>query len=385
MGIPITLVRQSGNIKINRLVRIKSFQIFKDRKPICFIEDKIVFSKRWTLLVADTKVHKVKAKFNLPIPLWKKPLFYFKIIRRLLRLDVTIGIYAFNILFVCFNGKMYAIDITQCSLLNEYKIYKGRSPLYLTYIENMEACGFTTGLYFGEYFGNSEKIPVSIWMIDVFGNYKEVYTFAKGIINHIHNIIPDIHNNCVWIFAGDFEESASIWKVEDNFKKVNCVLCGSQQYRACIGFPTAQGLIYATDSQFEENYIRLLFEVNGSYISNPVQKVNGSVIYGCQIKDKFVFSTSTEPSIIRKNKVLHWLERRPGSGIIFNESQILIGNLQEGFNVIHKKNKDFLPYRLFQFGTIKFPAGKNLTNSLYSYSIANISNDMDTEIREFDF
>jgi hypothetical protein len=60
---------------------------------------------------------------------------------------------------------------------------------------------------------------------------------------------------------------------------------------------------------------------------------------------------------------------------------LILGSLKDDFQTIEIKKKDFLPYRLFQFGTIMFPAGVNPTNKLFSYSVANTKNDLHTEIR----
>lgn len=48
-----------------------------------------------------------------------------------------------------------------------------------------------------------------------------IYTFEKEAINHIHNIIPDEKNKCVWILTGDFDNAAAIWRATDNLKRWN--------------------------------------------------------------------------------------------------------------------------------------------------------------------
>ena len=165
------------------------------------------------------------------------------------------------------------------------------------------------------------------------------------------------------------------------FASVQPTVTGDQQYRACVGFPVGDGLLYATDSQFEQNHIRLLKPVDGEWESKAIEPINGSCIYGCRVGTSFMFSTSTEPGDEKRNAIARILETKKGPGIVANESQILMGNLAEGFELIARNAKDPFPYRLFQFGTVTFPAGENPGDLLFSYSIGNKTNDLSTEVR----
>jgi hypothetical protein len=358
---------------------MKPFKTLRNVKPICFVNDWIIMNKSSSFIVLDAHSEEIIKKIKIPIPYIKRLLFIFKPTRRLFRLGAINGIFSMNKVFITIDKKIFSLTIDDFKLREEHIFKKGNGPLYLKNIERVR--NFKDGLYFGDYFGNNSKEPINITRRNHDGTFEIVYTFPKGQINHIHNLILDNFNDCVWILAGDFGEAAGIWQAKDNFKSVKKVLTGSQQYRSCIAFPTKDGLIYPTDSQFEQNYIRILKYENDTYVSKPIQKINGSVIYGCSIGEKIIFSTSTEPSISNNNKFLHWLERKPGSGINKNESHLVLGTLKDGFKIIDIKKKDLLPYRLFQFGTIMFPSGINPTNKLFSYSVANIKNDLHTEIR----
>lgn len=359
---------------------INPIKVTKNTKPVCFVNDWIVLFKSPHVIILDVHTEEVIKKIKTPIPFIKSIISFIKPIHRLLRLGAKNGVYAMGKIFIIINKKLYSISTDEFYLKMEYQYEKGSGPLHLINIEGIE--NFKDGLYFGDYFGNNSKEPINITRRNYDGSFEVIYTFEKGKTNHIHNLIPDKYNNCVWILAGDFNDAASIWKAKNNFDTVERVVFGSQQYRSCLAFPTKDGLLYMTDNQFEQNYIRLLTNIENSYVSEPIKKINGSVIYGCIVGDKIVFSTSTEPSVTYKNKILNLLVRKPGLGIIKNESHIISGSLKDGFHIIDKNKKDFLPYRLFQFGTIMFPAGKNPTNKLFSYSVGNIKNDLHTEIRK---
>ena len=198
----------------------------------------------------------------------------------------------------------------------------GRGPLNYTIIENIK--NFENSIVFGEYFGNNSRKHIHIYKRNKNFKWEIIYTFKEGTINHIHSIIPDKFRNCLWIFAGDFDHSSSIWKVENNFKNIERILYGKQIYRACVGYPTEEGLIYATDTQFEKNSIRILRINKGDLLSEELFKINGTCVYGTNLKDYLVFSTCTEPTHHPENKLLLFFDNKPGPGILKNKSDIVL-------------------------------------------------------------
>ncbi len=355
--------------------------IIRNKKPICFFGNQILLNFVNKLYFYDTFSLKLNRQLVLPYPWYKTFLGRIRVFRRMLRLGVMNGLYFNEKLFVTFDNKIYCIDPLTLNINAEYFFKKERKTLNLAVINNIEH--FDNGLYFGEYFGNSTKEEVHIIKRDISGGYSIAYKFPKGTINHVHNIIPDPYNDCVWVLTGDFGDAASIWQAKNNFETMNPILSGSQQYRACVAYPSKNGLLYATDTQFENNHIRLLCFERNKWKTKKIFPLNGSVIYGCSFQDKYVFSTTTEPADSHKNMICKLFDTKRGPGILKNESHIVMGSLNKEFEIITKKKKDLLPYRLFQFGTIFFPQGNNPTDNLFSYSIGNIKNDMDTEIRPF--
>lgn len=51
-------------------------------------------------------------------------------------------------------------------------------------------------------------------------------------------------------------------------------------------FPVNEGLLYATDAPFSQNYIYLMKE---DFSMETICQIDGSCIYGCQIGNKFAF------------------------------------------------------------------------------------------------
>lgn len=298
-------------------------------------------------------------------------------LRRLLRDDISIAISLDkeNILYVK-NRKIIALNISKSKINFEISIPRGSRPLNILKIESLN--GFDDGIYFGEYFSNPEKKEVNIYKIEN-KELKSVFTFQKNTIDHIHNLIIDQKRNCIWILAGDFGTGAAIYQAKDNFKIVNKIVSGSQKFRSCVAFPIDEGLLYATDSQFESNSIKILYNKENNWVEKNIKTINGPCIYGTSINNKYYFSTSVE-AINSGNLFQRLIRNKKGPGIIKNQSEIVSGDLVNGFKIIYENKKDRLPFILFQFGNILFPNGTNSTNKLIFTPIALKSNNFDTLI-----
>ena len=292
--------------------------------------------------------------------------------------------------FFARQGELWSFAPGQAKPTLEFEFPRGNGPLQFTSISDVPE--FDSSIYFGEYFRNDSALPVDIFRRNTDGTWDVCYTFGEGEINHVHTMIPDRFNNCIWILTGDFDNAAAIWKAEKNFESVKRVVSGHQKFRSCVAYATPRGLLYATDSQFETNQIRLLTEENGEWVSIALHQLNGSCIDGCELRDYLVFSTATEPntywthveSPTRLGRLwgyLIWLfDNRPGPGILLNQTDIVVckKNDMDQISIIHSVEKDIFPYRLFQFGRAKFPIGKNDSNRLHAYFIATKQNDLCT-------
>ncbi len=268
---------------------------------------------------------------------------------------------------------LYELDLLNGNLSNGWHCGLGIRPLTFTEIKGIK--GFDDGIYFGGYLGNLSKKPVDVYKRVGKDQWDVVYTFADGAINHVHNVVPDPYRKCVWIFTGDFGESAAIWKATDNFRKVERVVCNDQKYRACVVYALPEGLLYATDAPFADDYIYLMN--TDTYEVKELFPIHGSCIYGCKWKDKYVFSSTVEGDGRNMGRMEWLFTRKRGAGIKDNYVHMYMGNLKEGFKEIYKEKKDSMPYYTFQFGAFKFPAGVNNTDTLYFQPVATRKNDLD--------
>ena len=296
-----------------------------------------------------------------------------KLIYRLLRRGVRAAEVIDNEHIVLSVGNvLYEMNINTGEFSDGYYCGKGIRPLIFTAVMDVES--FQDGLYFGGYLGNMDKKPVNVYHRIGEDKWDVVYTFPQGAINHVHAIVSDPYRQCLWIFTGDFDEASAIWKVTDGFKKVERVAGNDQIFRGCVVFALPEGLLYATDAPFADDYIYLMNPK--TYEVKKLCPIGGSCIYGCQWKDKYVFSSTVEGDGRNTSRMEFYFGQKRGAGIKDDYVHMYCGNLQEGFKEIYKEKKDSMPYYTFQFGVFKFPYGVNNTDSLYFQPVATKKNDL---------
>ena len=267
---------------------------------------------------------------------------------------------------------IYELNLENGELSSGYYCGEGIRPLIFTQVKGVST--IEESIYFGGYLNNMGKKSVHVYKRTNIDCYEVVYTFPFGSINHIHAIVNDPYRDCLWILTGDFGKAAAIWKVTENFKSVKRVGYNCQKYRGCVAFAIPEGLLYATDAPFTDNFI---FLMNPSdYSIKAITAIYGSCIYGTQWKDQYVFSTTVEGDGRNTSRFEFWFGRKRGAGIKDKYVHMYCGTIKEGFHEIYKEEKDNMPYYTFQFGVFKFPYGENKNDKLYFQPIATKKNDL---------
>jgi len=240
------------------------------------------------------------------------------------------------------------------TLIVEHAYRSGmNNPLSFTKVSAVE--GFDDGILYGEYFGNLDRVPVSIWHRNTQGQWKKVYEFPSGTIQHIHGIVTDPLNGRVLVLTGDKDRESNIWEFRNHFKKCRIIAGGSQIYRSCVAFMKGDDLLYATDTPLEQNYVCVLKK--GTSDPEPLMPLQGSCIYGSACvseagKKLFVFITAVEPDA-SMNGWRYRLTSRLGKGIHDRYSYINILSESGESTVLFKAKKDIWPLWLFQFGNFR--------------------------------
>ena len=267
---------------------------------------------------------------------------------------------------ISFCGAIYCADIHTGTIICEHKYRQGmNNAMNFCKIEGIN--GFDNCIVYGEYWGNVARDDVSIYSRRG-EKWEKSFTFPKGTIQHIHGLIADKYRNCVLILTGDKDDESGIWMAKNNFNEVEPILIGSQRYRACVAFPVAEGILYATDTPLEKNVIAIVTKETDGWRERVLYDMPGPCIYGVEFEGKYVFATSVEPDS-RIQGIRYWFTYRLGHGVKDRHSHIIIGNINEDFIDAIVFKKDILPMLLFQFGNVQFPSGE-MKNSIVMYPVS---------------
>lgn len=220
----------------------------------------------------------------------------------------------------------------------------------------------------GEYFNNPERRGISIFASDNLGQcYEEIYRFKNGEIRHIHNIIYDNEYDIYWALCGDFANESGIGVLDKTFTKFIWVVRGSQLYRSVVAFNCRGKLIYATDTEIEDNYICLLDKKSCEV--QKITKIEGSTLYGTVCENNFIISTAAEPRKSINKDINSW-----------KRANIYISNDALCWRKVLTAKKDIFHAKVFQYGKLILPKGINKYSKVVFSGIA--LDGMDNKIYE---
>jgi hypothetical protein len=236
-----------------------------------------------------------------------------------------------------------------------HRIVRGTRPLHLAATPSGQ-------VFWGEYFDNRQRDEVHIYAsIDHGATWNVAYTFPKGAIRHVHNIVYDRWENCLWILTGDDGAECRILRASCDFRQVDTLLSGNQQARAVAAVASEEGLYFSSDTPFEPNHVYRL-DRRGTVTS--LASLSTSSIYGCRVGDAIFFSTMVEPSAANPD---------PYAG--------LYGSCGgAAWPLLMRWKKDFWPMGLFQYGNALLPDGENTSGVLAISTVAVSPGDLQTSL-----
>jgi len=371
-------VKRLKLIKTNRdFFCMKAYKLTiltKRHKPLCRIKERVLTYHLGAIYSFDAKTRIKNKLVVLPASKIMLLMGRFRIFERIFRLEPRTAVeLQDDEVLVSHFGAIYRINTNTKTIYCEHKYRKGmNNPLTLTKIEGIK--GFDDCIVYGEYFGNKSKDAVAIYARSISKNeWDKVFEFPQNTINHIHAILPDPYREGVIILTGDDNEGSGIWLAKKGFKEVVPILTGSQKYRSCCAFPIQDGILYATDTPIEQNYIILAKETNDGWETQKISDLKGSCIYCAQIGEIYIFSSTVEPDS-RQNGLRYLLSYRLGAGIEGWNSQLIAGTVREGFKSIASFRKDLFPMTLCQFGSVIFCSGRN-EHEVFAYPVSVFSYD----------
>lgn len=252
-------------------------------------------------------------------------------------------------------GAIVALAPGETEFRVSQSIERGTRPLHIAATRDRR-------LFWGEYFDNPRRDEVRIYASEDCGwTWEVAYTFPQRAIRHVHNIVYDEWEDCLWVLTGDEGAECRILRASCDFRQVDTVMAGNQQARAVALVPTKEAIYFSSDTPFESNHIYRL-DRNGKL--SVVAVVGSSSIYGCRVGDAVFFSTMAEPS-----------ETNTTSTVSLHGSP---DGLQ--WRWLQQWHKDRWPMRFFQYGNAFLPDGRNESGLLAVTTIAVQRDDMRTTI-----
>lgn len=252
-------------------------------------------------------------------------------------------------------GAIATLRMGESQFQISHRVHRGTRPLHITATPDGR-------VFWGEYFDNPQRHEVYIYAsLDQGLTWQVAHVFPKGSIRHVHNILYDRWENCLWIFTGDYGKECRILRASLNFTTVDEVAGGNQQTRAVAAVVNQDGLYFASDTPLEQNHI---YHLSRRGRIQRLGALPSSSIYACKSRSGIFFSTMVEPSEVNSSR-----------------SITLFGSADRAdWKSLAAWGKDSWPMKLFQYGNAFLPDGENTTDLLAASTIAVEGADLQTSI-----
>lgn len=252
-------------------------------------------------------------------------------------------------------GAILTLAPGESEFRESHRVVRGTRPLHIS---------VTPGghVFWGEYFDNPDRDEVHIYASTDQGDKWEVaYTFPRGAVRHVHNIVYDEWGDCLWVLTGDVGSECRILRVSCDFRSVDVVLSGHQQARAVALVPSPEGPYFSSDTPLESNHV---YRLDRGGMLHELASLSTSSIYGCRAGGGIFFSTMVEPSPANPDPNVRLYGSRDGLH----------------WRSLMQWRKDFWPMSLFQYGNALLPDGRNTTDWLAVTTVAVERDDLRTSI-----
>jgi glycosyltransferase involved in cell wall biosynthesis len=158
-------------------------------------------------------------------------------------------------------------------------------------------------IFCGEYFLNLQRLdPVHVYCSEDDGLHWDIaFTFPEGSICHIHRVVYDPYDEAILVCTGDRDQEVAIYKTKDEFRTLEPLVCGAQEYRTTSLLPCRNFLLYGTDNPEGRNFIMALDRRTNKV--ERLQEIPGPVLHGGYVGEQVVFATMIEK---RHHEITIW-------------------------------------------------------------------------------
>lgn len=245
-----------------------------------------------------------------------------RLIRRLLRFYIYHVVPVKQYIVAFGLHQIYIISPKQNKIIETFPI-SGSRPLSI--------CTDGEYVYYGEYFPNKNRRPVSIYRFKPLDKSVKCYSKISGI-RHIHGMFYDRISGKIFLTTGDNDNESYIGYLESG--KIKKYFSGSQQTRVVTLLFEESYIYFATDAPAEQNFIYRIQRENGEL--QKLQKIGGTVFYGASSNGNIVFSTVADTNKEQRQDVVELWVSKNGTD----------------WKLTKEFAKDIWPKNLFQHGQL---------------------------------
>ncbi len=150
-------------------------------------------------------------------------------------------------------------------------------------------------VYLGEYFRNTDRISVFIYVSEDNGKTWEVaYEFKPGVIRHIHALQKDPYTGKLWFCSGDYDNESMIGWSGDGFRIINIIGKGSQSWRTAQLVFTEEAVYWGGDTGSIDLAGIYRWDKATMQLSR-IREIDGAILYGTRLSGGLIlFSTDRE-------------------------------------------------------------------------------------------
>lgn len=317
----------------------------KIRKEIIhFVDDNIMISSKFRTVFFESK--KGVEKVVLPEKFLFQIFGFFRIFRRLLRLDKCNVFYQNKGLVIIRQGAVYHYDLKSRKLQKTLTLRNCRNLLHQAISATPEG-----NMYFGEYGANKDRMTVPVYCSKDNGlSWDEIYTFPEKSIKHIHGCYYDKFTDNIWVCTGDFKGENYLVQINQDFKEVKKIGNGEQMFRACNLFFEENEVHWIMDSQLETSFHVIYNRETGAVSQGD--NFLGPVWYIKRLNDGLFLATTAQEN---------------GEGVLDKKAHIYYSRDLKNWEVLQSFEHDGLPKKYFKNGIIGFADGPADSSKFYLF------------------
>ena len=291
--------------------------------------------------------------YTLTLPLrrlWERLAMPFRLARRAARLDKMNVVPVAGGLCILYRGKIYRYDEATQALTVTGHLRNCRNVLH----QSIAVLDNGNTLYFGEYGANTQRIEVPVWRsLDAGRTWHTVFVFPAKKIKHIHGCYYDPVEDKLWTLTGDFAGECYLLCSDRDFRAVEWVGDGMQEYRACNVFFEKDAVHWVMDSQLQDSHHIRLDRATRRIERGRV--FPGPGWYFKRLADGYFLATTAVEI---------------GPGVHGRDAHIFLTKDFKAWEDVYQFAHDGLPMRYFKFGVLAFADGEQASGKFYLFGEA---------------